>query len=126
VQAKQAQMRFTIEQVGSYIRGDLHERQTAEETRQFLEALAAEALRHRVARILVSVHSSRALFRAQDSFVVPMFHLLAPLGGHRLALVADTRDVRLAQEYAAVSAVQKGLTVKCFAREDEAIAWLNA
>ena len=119
-------MRFTIEQVGSYIRGDLYERETAEETRQFLEALAAEALKRRVARILISVHSSRALFRAQESFVVPMFHLLAPLGGHRLALVADTRDVRLAQEYAAVSAVQKGLTVKCFAREDEAIAWLNA
>jgi hypothetical protein len=119
-------MRFTIEHVGPYLRGDLYERETAEESRQFLEALAADASKRRVARILISVHSSRAVFRAQESFVTPMFRLLAPLGAHRLALVADTRDVQLAQEYAAVSAVQKGLTVRCFAREDEAIAWLVA
>ena len=118
-------MRFTIEQVGSYLRGDLHERESPQETRQFLEALAAEALKRRVTRILISVHSSRALFRAQESFVTPMFRLLAPRGAHRLALVADTREVRLAQEYAAFSAVRKGLTVKCFASEEQAIAWLN-
>ncbi len=59
-------MRFTIEPVAGYLRGDLYDRTTAEETREFLSALTARALATGADRVLISVHSSRALFRVQQ------------------------------------------------------------
>ena len=58
-------MRFTIERTEGYLRGDLYDRETADETREFLHALMREAQKSGVDRVLISVHSSRVIYRAE-------------------------------------------------------------
>lgn len=119
-------MRFTTRTLGAYVRGDLYDRETSEETRQFLQALADEARTHGADRALLSIHSSRALFNVQQFSLSTFLELLAARPGHRVALVADTWEVQLAQQYIATLARLKGLAVRAFSSEADAIAWLKA
>ncbi len=43
----------------------------------------------------------------------------------QIALVGDTRDLRLSHEYIEVIARQRGLNVRSFRDEAAALAWLN-
>jgi hypothetical protein len=50
-----------------YLKADLFNRNTPEETRRALAAIAAEARKHRFAQILIAVHASRPIFRVEQS-----------------------------------------------------------
>ncbi len=118
-------MRFTIREAEGYVRGDLYDRETPEETREFLTAVAKVAFGIDGDRILVSNHSSRAIFRVHQFGLGEIFELLASRPAHRIALVADNVEVRMAQQYIAVLAKLKGLNVRSFGAEREAIRWLR-
>jgi hypothetical protein len=119
-------MRFTVTHVEDYVRGDLYERVTGEETDQFIRAVAADALESGRDRVLISVHTSRAIFRV-DQFRLPEhMDVVASRPAHRIALVADDFEVRLAHQYIATLARLKGLNVQTFDTEAHAIAWLKA
>jgi len=119
-------MRFTIKRFGSYLRGDLHDRVSGEETDEFLQAVAAAALTSGHDRILLSVRTSRAVFRVEQFRLAEHMEVVASRPGHRIALVADDPDVRLAQQYIATLARLRGLSVQAFEREAAAMAWLLA
>jgi hypothetical protein len=119
-------MRFTVEHVENYLRGDLYNRETAEQTRQFLNAVAGEARDTAVDRVLISVHASRPIFRVRQFGLSELFEAVATRAAHRVAAVADSFEGQLAQQYAVTLARQRGLNVRSFRSEDEAIAWLNA
>jgi hypothetical protein len=119
-------MRFTVEHAEDYLRGDLYGRETAEETRQFLQAVAAEALDSAVDRVLISVHSSRPIFRVQSFGLRDFFETIASRPAHRIAAVSDSYEGRLAQQYVVTLARLRGLNVRSFRSEAEAIAWLQA
>jgi hypothetical protein len=119
-------MRFTIEHAGSYLRGDMYQRETAEETRRFLQAVAAEALRTGADRVLISVHASRPIFRVQQLDLPQLFATMASRPAHRVATVSDSFEGRLAQQYVVTLARQRGLNVRSFRAEADAIAWLQS
>jgi hypothetical protein len=119
-------MRFSISHVGNYLRGDLYRRKTAEETREFLQAVAAAALENGVDRVLISVHASRPVFRVQQLDLPQLFETIASRPAHRVATVADSFEGRLAQQYVVTLARQRGLNVRSFSSEAEAAAWLQA
>jgi hypothetical protein len=119
-------MRFSISHVGNYLRGDLYQRKTAEETREFLQAVAAAALENGVDRVLISVHASRPIFRVQQLDLPQLFATIASRPAHRVATVADTFEGRLAQQYVVMLARQRGLNVRSFRAEGDAIAWLQS
>ena len=119
-------MRFTITEAALYLRGDLYERTTVEETKRFLDALAKEALRRGMDQVLISVHSSTAIFRTQQFGLPALMDLVASRPAHRIALVADTWEVQLAQQYVAMLARLRGLTVRSFRDDGEALAWLRS
>ena len=119
-------MRFTIKRVGNYVRGDLYERRTADETREFLQAVATEALGASVDRVLISVHASRPIFRVQRLGLPEFFETITSRPAHRVAMLADSYEGRLAQQYVVTLARQRGLNVRSFRSEGDAIAWLQA
>lgn len=118
-------MRFTIHHVGPYLRGDLHDRVTGEETDEFLQAVAASALESGHDRILLSVHTSRAIFRVDKFRLAHHMEVVRSRPAHRIAIVADDWEVHLAQQYIATLARQKGLQVEAFREEAPAVAWLE-
>ena len=118
-------MRFTITVVDDYVRADLYERKTAEETRQFLQAFANRTLPQRVSKALIATHSSRPIFKVGKFSLSTFLDLLGARPGHRVALVADTWQLQLAQRYMAALARLRGLSVRSFSRDADAIAWLE-
>lgn len=119
-------MRFTVRQVANCVRGDLYGRETAQQTKEFLQAVAAEALRVGCDRVLLSAHSSRAIFKVEDFGLSEFFELLASRPAHRIALVAGNFEGRAAQKYIEVLATIKKLNVRAFSSETDAVSWLQA
>jgi hypothetical protein len=120
-----ASMWFTVEHVENYLRADVYGRQTAEETRRFLQAVAAEARRSEVDRVLLSVHSSRPIYRVQKYGLAEFLETVASRPAHRIATVADSFESQLAQQYVVRIARARGLNVRSFSSEEAAAAWLQ-
>ncbi len=117
-------MRYEITIHPSYLKADLYDRHTAEETRQFLEAVAADSIKNEKWRVLISVHSSSPIFTV-EKYRLSSFIELAVKYAEKIALVADSREVRMAHEYAAVLVRMAGVNVRTFREESAAIAWLE-
>jgi len=102
----------------------MRERETAEETRAFVEAILDALRQHKLQRLLISVRESRPVFKVEQWRLSDALVQVADTG-LRVAFIADSREVALSQEYIALLAQQRGLDFKTF-DEDEpaAIAWL--
>lgn len=117
-------MLYRISHEGDCLRADLFHRRTADESREFFSAVAEAAQRHQSSGILISVHSSSPLFTVDRSGFFAEFGLLgAP--DRRVALVADSEELRLSHEYFELLAQQGGFNVRHFRGEATALEWLR-
>lgn len=114
---------FTLRE--GYLRADLYDRKTAQETRAFLEALVIEVLKGAHNGVLIAVHRSRAIFKVQEYEAASFLQGLAERRSVRVALIADREDVRSAHEYVELLAAQRGAQVRSFDDEAAAIRWLT-
>ena len=119
-------MRFSIVAVKHYLRAELLDRETVDETRDFLNALAQAARKHNSSRVLICVHSSRPIFRIEQYQASAYLKELASRPEFRVALVAHRADVRAAHQYVEVLAKQQAANLRSFENEDAAISWLRA
>jgi hypothetical protein len=118
-------MHFTFENSPQCLRATLYGRQTVEETLQFIAALAAEARKHAATRFLVCVRNSRPIFKVDQYRISEFFQQLAQ-GKQRVALLADSDEVRASHQYIEVLAAQQGAQVRAFRDEKRALAWLQS
>ena len=114
--------RITIEP--DYLRADLYHRETLQETGEFLEAVAESSLKHGRAQILLSVHSSRPLFRIGK--LLDRFEAQLKEAPFRMALLADSEELEMANQYAEVLARPRGGKVQSFREEAAALRWLRS
>jgi len=119
-------MRYRIYPLEGYLRAELLDRETTEETREFLAALAQEALRRRVDPVIICVHSSRPIFRVEEYQASLYLRELAARPEFKVALVSSRQDIRAAHEYIEVLARQHGARLRSFADEAPAVAWLRS
>ena len=117
-------MQYRISVEPGYLKAELFNRRTAEETRAFLQAVAAEGVRHSLRRGLISVRDSVAIF-SLERYGFSAFLDLARQISDRVALTGDSRELRLAQEYAAMLARWRGINVQAFRDEAGAVDWLT-
>ena len=108
-----------------YLRAELFERETVEETRAFLDAVVRNNATHRRSRVLILVRESKSIFQVVAHGLMECFEELSATTPSQIALVGDTRDLRLSHEYIEVIARQHGLNVRSFPDEAAALAWLN-
>ena len=119
-------MRYTIEQQPGYLKAEMVERDTAEETAAFVEAIV-EALRAgRAERLLVSIRSSRPVFKVEEWKLSAALDKVMSIRGLKVAFIADMREVQMSQEYIALLGRQRGLQFESFDSEAEALAWLTS
>lgn len=119
-------MRYKIETAGDYVRAELFGRETADETHEFLTALAKKALASGMTRVLIYVRSSRPIFQVEKYRISEFFKLAASNPAYRIALLADSDEVRASQQYVEVLARQQGANVRAFRAEAAALQWLRA
>ncbi len=119
-------MHFTFKQARGYLRAELFGRQTVEQTFEFIEALTAEARKSESSRVLVLVRNSRPIFKVEQYKISEQFRQLAKHKQLRVALLADSDEVRASHQYIEVLASQQGAKVRAFRDEARAVDWLAA
>jgi CheY-like chemotaxis protein len=117
-------VRFTIERADGYLRAEIWDRRTAEETETFLRTLAEAARKHTSARVLICVHSSLPIFRVERYGASAYLKELSSKAWFRVAVVADQADILAAHQYLEILAAQQGANVRSFADEELAERWL--
>jgi hypothetical protein len=119
-------MRITIEKRAGYLKAEMLERDTAEETKQFVMAILAELQKGGTPRVLISTRQSRPLYKVESwDLSSALDQLMALKDRLRVAFVSDSRELALSQEYIEFLAKQRGLAFRTFAGEPAAIAWLT-
>ncbi len=118
-------MKYKIAMERGFLRADLLERETAEETRRFLRAVVFESVKHGCSRILVHVRLSKTLFTVERYGVLENFKKLASDPGHRIALLGDTVELGMSHDYVALLARQQGITLRNFQNESQAVEWVR-
>lgn len=119
-------MKYTITDKQDYLRADLLERDNAEETELFLEAIREAALKHPRGRLLICVHSPHAFFRIEKYRASHFLQELAGRPRYRVALFSKHFEVRVLHQYVEALARLKRAKLRSFADEPSAIRWLAA
>jgi len=108
-----------------YLMVDLFNLQTAEETRDALGAIAAEARKHKPSQILISVHASRPIFKVEQYGLPDYFRELGEVSKCRIALTGDSDEFRLSLQYIESLAQRNGINVRSFPDEQAALHWFK-
>ena len=118
-------MVYRIAAERDYLRADLFNRVTAEEAREFFEAVAGSASRYRRSRILISVHSSTPMFTVERSGFLTRFTNIGVDPAHKIALVADDQELDHSHEYLVLLGRLRGINVRHFREESSALDWFK-
>ena len=118
-------VRYTIDDKAGYLKAEMVERDTAEETAQFVEAIV-EALRaHAAGKLLISIRDSRPVFKVEEWKLSAALDKVMRIPGLQVAFISDTREVQMSQQYIALLGRQRGLKFESFDSEQAALAWLT-
>jgi hypothetical protein len=108
------------------LRGELFARETVEETKTFFRAMVSASSETRCPCVLISVRSSKPIFQLERHGLIEYFRKLAAVtSSRRIALLGDSRDLRLSHEYVELIARQHGLNVRSFPDETAAYQWFR-
>ena len=119
-------MKYTIVDKHDYLRADLLERDKAEETEEFLEAIRAAGEKYPRTRLLICVHPPRAFFRIEKYKASHFLQELSQRPEVRVALVSRHFEVRVLHQYVEALARLKRARLRSFGDEASAIGWLKA
>jgi hypothetical protein len=119
-------MQVTFELLPGVLRVEIRGRETAQETKASAEAIFAERAKHGVLAVLITVKESRPIFKVEEFGLSALFERVGAIPGLRIASVGDSAELRSAHEYIELLAKQKGVALRAFASEREALAWLRA
>jgi hypothetical protein len=118
-------MAYKITAETGYLRAELSGRETVEETHAFLLAAVQEKVKHRRPCVLIVVRLSTPVFQVAAHRLLESIEDLATTPLCRVALVGDTRDLRMSHEYIELLAHQRGLNVRSFPSEMAARQWFD-
>ena len=118
-------MGYRITAEPDILRAELFDRETVEETQTFLRAVVREGGKYRRSGILILVRSSKPIFQVVPHRLIEYFEELSASSPRRIALVGDTKDLRMSHDYIELLARQQGLEVRSFPDETAALLWLK-
>jgi hypothetical protein len=118
-------MRYKLEPRAGYLLAEMIDRETAEETAEFVRALVDGLKEHNSNRLLISVRGSRPIYKVEGWGLSGAIEAIKAIEGFRVAFIADSQDMMMAQGYIALLLGQKGVLTRNCASEAEAVAWLG-
>jgi len=118
-------MRCEITVEPGYLKAELFDRQTPEEMRDALAAVAAAAREHGRAQVLISVRASPPVSHIEQSAFLACFRELGGVPKHRIALMGHSDEVRLAQQYVESLARRDGINIRSLPNEQGALEWFK-
>ena len=118
-------MRYKIELHEGYLLAEMTDRETSEETAEFVRALMAGLVEHKADRLLISVQRSRPIYKVEGWGLSGAIEALRAIPGFRVAFIADSHEMMMAQQYIALLLGQRGIATRTCNAEAEALAWLR-
>ena len=118
-------MVFTITAESNYLRAEMTDRKTVEETQAFLRAVVRENAKHRKPFVLLLIRLSKPVFQVGAHGLIEHIEEISVTPGCRIAVVGDTRDLQISHEYIELLAQQRNLKVRSFRNETAALQWLK-
>jgi len=119
-------MLYKITVEPDYLNAELFNRETMDETREFLQIVAGAAVKHRRSRVLISVHASNPIFTVERSGFLAYFKNLTVDPSHKIALVGDSVELGISHQYIEFIGRQHGIRVQSFQDEADALQWFKA
>jgi hypothetical protein len=119
-------MLYKITVEPDYLRAELFNRETMQETREFLQLVAGAAIKHGRSRVLISVRSSNPVFTVERSGFLAYFRKLSADPSHKIALLGDSEELGISHQYIELIGRQQGVKVQSFRDEATAIQWFKA
>ena len=116
--------KITIEP--DYLWAELFNRETMEETREFLQLVANAAMKHKRSRVLMSVRSSNPVFTVERSGFLAYFREFGADASHKIALIGDSEELGISHQYIELIGRQHGVNVRSFRDPAAALEWFNA
>jgi len=99
-----------------YLKAELFNRETMEETREFLQIVAGAAMRHQRSCVLICVNSSNPVFTVERSGFLAYFRRLATDPSHKIALIGDSEELGISHQYIELIGRQHGVKRSEFSR----------
>jgi hypothetical protein len=118
-------MVYRITAEPDYLRAELFDRETVEETQDFLRAVVRDNAKHRRPCVLILVRVSKPIFQVVPHRLIEYIEKLSGTSASRIALVGDTMDLHISHEYIELLARQRRLNVRSFRSESVALQWLK-
>lgn len=87
-------MRYTIEKRDGHLKAEMVERDTAEETAEFVEAIVQALRAGSVDRLLISIRDSRPVFRVEQWRLSAALDQVMSIAGLKVAFIADSASCR--------------------------------
>src|SRR3954465_8778507 len=120
-----APMRYTIEVLPGYIKAEMLERDSAEETSEFVDAILKALGQQELRKLLISIRSSRPVFKVSEWNLSGALDKVMPMHGLKVAFISDTKELAMSQQYIELLAKQRGLAFRTFSSEKAASQWLR-
>ena len=118
-------MLYKITVEPEYLKAELFNRETMEETREFLQIVAGAAMRHQRSWVLIWVHASNPVFTVERSGFLAYFRKLGADPSHKIALLGDSEELGISHQYIELIGRQHGINVQSFRDEGAAVKWFN-
>ena len=119
-------MAYRITAESTYLRAEMTDRKTVEETQAFLRAVVRENAKHRKPFVLLVIRLSQPVFQVgAHGLIEHIEEISVTPAGCRIAVVGDTRDLQISHEYIELLAQQRNLRVRSFRNETAALQWLK-
>src|SRR5258706_5854636 len=114
---------ITVEPV--FLKAEVFDRDTPEETREAFAAIAAAAREHACSQILIAVRASRPITQIEQSRFLEAFREFSGTPRHRIALTGDSDELRLSQQYVESGARRDGINALSLPNEQAALDWFR-
>ena len=118
-------MKYKISVKSDHLLAQMFGRETAEEMQAFLRAVVLENKTCRRPFVFLDVRASRPLFNVERPGLFDCFKELSSVPSCKIALLGDTEELCISQDYLALLAEQQGLNVRSFRSKAAVFGWLN-
>jgi len=118
-------MEYRISNENGFLRAELLDRETPDETRKFLNAVVLASIDHPCSRVLIHVRLSKPLFTIERHGVLRTLKKIASDPMHKIALLGDTVELGMSHDYFSLLGRQQGIRLRSFQSEAEAVEWLK-
>jgi hypothetical protein len=118
-------MEYRISNENGFLRAQLLDRKTPDETRKFLHAVVLASIDHPCSRVLMHVRLSKPLFTIERHGVLRTLKKIASDPMHKIALLGDTVELGMSHDYFSLLGRQQGIRLRSFQTEADAVEWLK-